>query len=140
MKQISDKLYVAPQLAADDIRQAKAKGVAAIINNRPDNEEPGQPSAARNREVAESEGLGYAHIPVGPGQLDESHVRAFQKVVSEADGPVVAHCKSGTRSATLHVLGEVLDGRMRKDEVASLGARLGLDLSGAVRWLEARGR
>ena len=53
---------------------------------------------------------------------------------------MLAHCKTGTRSATLYIIGEVLGGRMRKDEVTPLGERLGLDLSGAVKWLDAHGR
>jgi uncharacterized protein (TIGR01244 family) len=140
MKQVSDKLFVAPQLTADDIIRAKAKGFAAIINNRPDREEPGQPSAAEMRNVAEAEGLIYSHIPVAPGKVDERQLRAFQKVVSEAGGPVLAHCKTGTRSATLYAIGEVLDGRMNTDEVVPFGRQVGLDLSGAVNWLNASRR
>jgi len=140
MKQISDKLYVGPQLGADDIRQAKANGFAAIINNRPDGEEPGQPRAAENGAVAESEGLGYSHIPVMPGQVSEGQVRAFHKALSEAGGPVLAHCKTGARSATLYAIGEVLDGRMRKDEMVQLGHSLSLDISDAVKWLDGHGR
>ena len=140
MKQISDKLYVGPQLGADDIRQAKANGFAAIINNRPDGEEPGQPRAAEHGAVAESEGLGYRHIPVMPGQVSEGQVRAFQKALSEAGGPVLAHCKTGARSATLYAIGEVLDGRMRKDEMVQLGHSLSLDISDAVKWLDGHGR
>ncbi|MGN6769310.1 MAG: TIGR01244 family sulfur transferase [Rhizobiaceae bacterium] len=139
MKQVSEKLYVSPQLRADEIHQAKAKGFAAIINNRPDGEEPGQPGATENRMLAHSEGLSYIHIPIVPGQISEGHVRAFQKAVLEAGGPVLAHCKTGTRSATLYAIGEVLDRRMGKDEVARLGQRLGLDISAAVKWLEANG-
>jgi uncharacterized protein (TIGR01244 family) len=139
MKQVADKLFIAPQLTAEDIRAAKAKGFAAIVNNRPDGEEAGQPSAADNRRVAEAEGLGYAHIPISAGQVTEDKVRAFQNAVSQADGPVLAHCKTGTRSATLYAIGEVLDGRMAKSEIASLGQRLGVDLSGAVKWLDANG-
>lgn len=79
MKQISDTLYIAPQLTADDIRQAKAKGFAAIMNNRPDGEEPGQPSAAENRKVAEGEQLAYGgrvrEGARGPRQ-DLSHAEA----------------------------------------------------------------
>lgn len=140
MKQVSQSLHVSKQPGADDFRQAKAKGIAAIINNRPDGEEPGQPSAAERRMVAKAEGLGYSHIPVVPGLVSEDQVRAFQKAVSEATGPVLAHCKTGTRSAILYAIGEVLDGRMKKEEVAPLGQRLGLDLSGAVKWLDAHGR
>ncbi len=140
MKQISDKLFVRSQLTADDIRQARVQGFAAIINNRPDGEEPGQPTAAQSRSVAEGEQLAYTHIPVITGQVSEGQVRAFQKALSEAGGAVLAHCKTGTRSATLYAIGEVLDGRMERDEVVPLGQSVGLDLSGAVKWLDAHGR
>ena len=140
MKQISDRLYVGPQLTAEDIRHAKSQAFAAIVNNRPDGEEPGQPSAAENRSVAEDAQLAYTHIPVTAGQIDETQVRAFQEALSQANGPVLAHCKTGTRSAMLYAIGEVLDGRMSKDRVIPFGQSAGLDLSGAVRWLDAHGR
>jgi len=137
MKQVSDKLFIAPQLTADDIRAAKAKGIAAIVNNRPDGEEPGQPTSSENRRIAQTEGLGYTHVPVVPGQVTKGHVADFQAALAQAEGPVLAHCKTGTRSATLYAIGEVLDGRMAKSDVMPLGERLGVDLSGAVKWLDA---
>ncbi|EHK52517.1 TIGR01244 family sulfur transferase [Allomesorhizobium alhagi] len=140
MKKISDRLYVGPQLTAHDISRAKSQGFAAIMNNRPDGEEPGQPSAAENRSVAEGELLAYTHIPVTAGEISEGQVRAFQQALSRAAGPVLAHCKTGTRSAVLHAIGEVLDGRMEKNEVIPFGQSVGLDLSGAVKWLDANGR
>ena len=139
LKKVSDKLYVGAQVTPDDIRRAGAEGITAIVNNRPDGEEAGQPAAADNRQVAAAAGLGYAHIPVVSGRIEESHVRDFQKAVGAARGPVLAHCRSGTRSLTLHAIGEVLDGRMAKEEVMAFGQRLGFDLSGAVKWLETRG-
>ncbi|MFU0506600.1 protein tyrosine phosphatase family protein [Pseudaminobacter sp. NGMCC 1.201702] len=140
MKQISERLHVGPQLTAKDISRAKSQGFAAIINNRPDGEEPGQPSAAENRSVAEGEELAYTNIPVTAGEISESQVRAFQVALTQADGPVLAHCKTGTRSATLYAIGEVLDGRLSKDRVIPFGQSVGLDLSGAVKWLDAHGR
>ena len=139
MKKVTDKLHVGTQVTAGDIERAKGEGIAAIVNNRPDGEEAGQPTAADVRRAAEAAGLGYTHLPVVSGRIGEDDVRAFQKAVAAAPGPVLAHCRSGTRSLTLHVLGEVLDGRMKKDEVVPFGQRLGYDLSGAVKWLEARG-
>jgi uncharacterized protein (TIGR01244 family) len=139
VKKISDRLYVGPQLTAEDISRAKSRGFAAIINNRPDGEEPGQPSAAENRSAAEREQLAYTHIPVTAGQIGEGQVRAFQKAIAEADGPVLAHCRSGARSAILYAIGEVLDGRMDRNEVVPWGRKFGLDLSGAVKWLDAHG-
>jgi uncharacterized protein (TIGR01244 family) len=140
MKKVTDKLYVAPQLSAEDIRAARTNGVAGIINNRPDGEEAGQPASSENRQVAEAEGLGYTYIPVVPGRIDRDQVERFKRALEQTDGPVLAHCKTGTRSATLHAIGEVLDGRMDKSEILPLGQRLGLDLSGAVKWLDANGR
>ncbi|QPC86940.1 TIGR01244 family phosphatase [Mesorhizobium sp. NBSH29] len=139
MKKINEKLFIAPQLTAETIRQAKAEGITAIINNRPDGEEAGQPSAAENSKVAAAEGLGYTHIPIVPGQITQDKVRAFQDAVAQAPGPVLAHCKTGTRAAMLHVIGEVLDGRMDMREIAPLGQTLGTDLSGAEKWLSANG-
>lgn len=137
MKQVSAKLHVSTQVTAVDLAKAKAAGVTAIINNRPDGEEPGQPSAAENAAAAADLGLGYSHIPVAPGQYSLDEVRAFQAAMTAADGPVLAHCKTGTRSASLYAIGEALDGRMSRDDILSLGQLLGLDLAGAVRWLDA---
>jgi len=139
MKKVTDKLHVGSQVTVDGIGRAKGEGIAAIVNNRPDGEEAGQPAAAQVRKAAEAAGLGYIHLPVVSGRIEEDEVRAFQKAVAAAPGPVLAHCRSGTRSLTLYVLGEVLDGRMNKDEVIPFGQRLGFDLAGAVKWLEARG-
>lgn len=140
MKQVSEKFFIAPQLTADDIRASKAKGIASIVNNRPDGEEAGQPTSSENRRIAQAEGLDYAHIPVVPGQITSRHVTDFQAALAGADGPVLAHCKTGTRSATLYAIGEVLGGRMAKDAVMPLGERLDVDLSGAVKWLDANQR
>jgi len=137
MKQVSDKLFVSPQVTQTELVQAKAAGISAIINNRPEDEEPGQPSAASNAASAAELGLGYTHIPVAQGQYSLERVRAFQAAIAAAEGPVLAHCKTGTRSASLYAIDEVLVGRMTKDDVAALGQSIGLNLSGAVRWLDA---
>lgn len=137
MKQISDKLYISAQPTQADIDHARSLGIVGIINNRPAGEEPAQPDVAESRAAAEGLGLKYWHVPVVPGQITLEQVRALQGALASAEGPVLAHCKSGTRSASLYAIGEVLDGRMGKDEVVPFGRDLGLDLSGAARWLDA---
>ena len=42
-KTLSASLSVAPQLTAGDVAEAARAGFRAIIDNRPDGEEPGQP-------------------------------------------------------------------------------------------------
>lgn len=137
LTRIDDTLSVASQPTLSEIEALKDGGATALINNRPDGEEPGLPGTAAEAEAARAAGLAYHHIPVTGPTLGRAEIDAFRAAVRAAPGPVVAHCRSGTRSLTLHVLGEVLDGRLRRDEVAAFGTRHGFDLSGAVAWLDA---
>ena len=135
---ITDKLAVAGQPNPEDFSRLAADGFAAVVNNRPDGEEPGQPGNAAEQAAAREAGLAYTHIPVATPAITEADIRAFQAAVARADGPVLAHCKGGARALTLHVLGEVLDGRMSARDVPAFGARFGFDLKGAESWLAAR--
>jgi uncharacterized protein (TIGR01244 family) len=137
MKQVTTKLWIAPQPTAADFEEAKANGIRRIINNRPDGEDQDQPTAKESAAKATELSLSYVHIPVVPGKVTTEKVRAFQTALAEADGPVLAHCKTGTRSLTLWAIGEVLDGRMTDAEVDGLGSRMGADLAGAKNWLKA---
>lgn len=133
---VNDLLSVAGQPDAAAFGAFAAQGFAAVINARPDGEEPGQPGNAGEKAAATAAGLSYSFVPVKGPEITEADIRAFQAVMAEAKGPVLAHCKSGTRALTLYTLGEVLDGRMTLDEVEAFGGSLGFDLSGARRWLE----
>ncbi|WP_306224663.1 bifunctional sulfur transferase/dioxygenase Blh [Bosea beijingensis] len=132
---IDDRLTVASQPHQEALAALAAAGFATIINNRPDGEEPGQPGNAAEKAVLERPGLAYHFIPVTGATITEADIRSFQEAVSGAKGPVYAHCRSGTRSLTLHVLGEVLAGRMKPGDVEAFGRAHGFDLSGAVQWL-----
>lgn len=133
---ITDRLSVAGQPAAAEFGAIADAGFSSVLNLRPDAEEPGQPGTRAEKAAAEDAGLDYAFVPVTGPTITEADVRAFQQVVTDASGPVLAHCKSGTRALNLHAIGEVLDGRMGRDEVESFGQARGFDLSGAGRWLD----
>ncbi|WP_342150336.1 TIGR01244 family sulfur transferase [Methylorubrum sp. SB2] len=134
---IDQKFSVAGQPSPEEIAALGREGVALLINNRPDGEEPDQPGSATERAAAEAAGIGYLDLPVTGPTITRAAVEDFSAAVAAAPGPVVAHCRSGTRSLTLWALGEVLAGRLRRDDVSELGARHGFDLSGAVHWLDA---
>jgi uncharacterized protein (TIGR01244 family) len=136
---IDPTFSVAGQPSLDEIAALGREGVALLINNRPDGEEPGQPGSAAERAAAEGAGLAYLDLPVTGPAITRAAVEAFHAAVEAAPGPVVAHCRSGTRSLTLWVLGEVIAGRLRREDLPELGARHGFDLSGALRWLDANG-
>jgi uncharacterized protein (TIGR01244 family) len=133
---ITETLTVAGQPEPKAFPGLARDGFAALVNVRPDGEEPGQPGHAAEKHAAESTGLAYRFVPVSGATITTADIRAFQQAMGEAGGPVFAHCKSGTRALSLHVLGEVLDGRMKRDEVEPFGRSHGFDLSGGVRWLE----
>lgn len=133
---INDRLWVAPQPDVKTFTALVADGYTTIINVRPDAEEPGQPGNSAEKRAATDAGLNYAFVPVSGAAITEADIRAFQQAMERTQGPVIAHCKSGTRALMLHVLGEVLDGRMRREDVDAFGRSYGFDLSGATRWLE----
>lgn len=131
---ITDRLTVASQPDIGSIADL-AKDYATLINLRPDGEEANQPGNNAEHAAATDAKLGYAFLPVTGSTITEADIRAFQHAMNSADGPVYAHCKGGTRVLTLYVLGEVLDGRMRGEEVEAFGKARGYDLSRAARWL-----
>lgn len=107
MNRLTDTLSVRPQMTAADIRDAADKGFTAIINNRPDEEEPDQPTSDTLAAAAQAVGLDYHHIPVTGDGIGDDDVARFARAVADANGPVAAFCRTGTRSATLWALSEV---------------------------------
>lgn len=135
---IDGRLTVAGQPEIADFSSLSAQGYKSIINARPDGEDHDQPGNMREKSAAGTAGLAYNFIPVTGPTMTEADIRAFQQAMAEADGPVFAHCKGGTRALTLYVLGEALDGRIGQDQIEAFGTTHGFDLSGAVRWLQRR--
>ncbi len=72
--------------------------------NRPDFEEPGQPPLAVLRAAAEAAGLTFHHVPVSGGMFPSEALAEFRRIRQEATGPVLAYCRSGTRSITMDAL------------------------------------
>lgn len=132
---ISEKLSVSSQPSVDDIRSLREQGFATLINNRPDAEDAAQPGSDAERQAAEHCSLSYAFVPITLGTITEADVRAFQKALDASDGPVFAHCKSGTRSLSLYLIGEVFDRRMAAENVVEFGRARGFDTSAAAAWL-----
>ncbi|MUZ64200.1 MBL fold metallo-hydrolase [Agrobacterium vitis] len=133
---ISDTFTISSQPSMDEIAALAADGFTTLINLRPDAEE-GAPGTKVEREAAQKAGLDYHFIPVTMADFTEADVEAF-RAASRGGAKVFAHCRSGLRALTLHVLGAVLNGEMSVDEVSSFGSAHGMDLSAAVAWLHRR--
>ncbi len=98
---LSDRVAVAGQVRPDDVGRIARAGFVAIINNRPDGEAPDQPTSLSLETEARRHGLAYWHVPITPGEMSEKDVRAFAAALGEADGPVLAFCRTGARSTNL---------------------------------------
>ena len=126
---LSPGLSVTGRLDRADIDALAQAGVRTIVNNRPDGEDPGQLPAAEARKLAEAHGIAYHHIPVTAASLTKSDVDAFATTLQTAAAPVVAHCRSGTRSTLLWALTRLREGA---DPLALIAeaARHGIDIAG----------
>ena len=100
---LDDRVLVAGQIRPDQIAEAAVLGVTTIVNNRPDGEEAGQPTAAEIEAAAKAAGLAYRSIPIsggfGPDQIAE-----MAEAMEAAEGKLLAFCRSGTRSTFLWAL------------------------------------
>lgn len=124
---LTDTFTVSPQLRPEEMQSLAEAGYGTIICNRPDGEEAGQPTAEAMRDAAKAAGLSFHHIPVAGGEFPPGAIAAFAKVRQEANGKVVAYCRTGTRSITLDTLANIenLDAAERIERAR----RAGYDLS-----------
>jgi uncharacterized protein (TIGR01244 family) len=103
-RRIDETIFVAPQVAPQDLADAAALGVMHVINNRPDDEDAGQPSGELIAAAAQTAGLTYTAIPVTHAGFSHAQVEAMAAAMEQAKGPVLAYCRSGTRSTYLWAL------------------------------------
>ncbi len=94
---ITPDYSVAGQITAADLPAIVAQGFRAIMCNRPDFEDPGQPEFARIEAAAREYGLVSAHVPVISGAIQPEDVEAFRAALAELPRPVLAYCRSGAR-------------------------------------------
>jgi uncharacterized protein (TIGR01244 family) len=125
LRPLSPTVSVSAQLALDDMPAVAAAGFGRVISNRPDGEEPGQPSASQMEAAARDAGLAFVWVPVTglPGSDQVAAVAA-----SLADGvPTVMFCRSGMRSASAWAMAQRLQG-VDADVLREVAASAGYDL------------
>ena len=125
IRPLSPTVSVSAQLSPGDLPALAAAGFGRVISNRPDGEDPGQPSAAAMEAAARDAGLGFVWIPVSglPGSDQVAAVAA-----TLADGvPTVMFCRSGMRSTAAWAMAQRLDGA-DADALRETAATAGYDL------------
>lgn len=130
-RRVTDDFTTAPQISVADVDEAARLGFRTIINNRPDGEAPGQPASAEIEAAAKAAGLAYFHVPVVGGPTPQQ-VEAVGRILETAERPVLAFCRSGTRSIVTWSLVQAQSGARPRDELVRLGRDAGYDLSGVL--------
>lgn len=128
IRQVTDSFAVAPQISEDDVAEIAASGFKTIIANRPDGEGGiDQPRMGAIRAKAEELGLTFVAIPFS-GAPTPDILERIGAALAEAPSPVLAYCRTGTRSITAWALTH--GGQGAADDIIQAGANAGYDLNG----------
>lgn len=101
LQTITDQYAVAPQIDVSDVETLAELGYVTVICNRPDFEDPDQPSAAEIATACKALDLAFYHIPVTTMPIAEADVTQHNDIVANANGKVLGYCRSGQRSAVI---------------------------------------
>jgi sulfide:quinone oxidoreductase len=96
--ELAPEVFVSGQLFESDVKLLAKQGVLSIMNNRADNESPGQPLSADLQKVAEELGVTFVHFPVTPGPLSDEDIAAFAKACEDLKRPLHIFSRTGGRS------------------------------------------
>lgn len=130
-RRVTDQLQVSPQIGLAEVAEAAALGVILIVNNRPEGESDDQTPGPEIEAAARAAGLAYVAIPVTHAGFSAPQVTAMADALNSASGPVLAYCRSGTRSTLLWALAEASAGG-DPNALTNMAAKAGYDL-GPVR-------
>lgn len=103
-------------------------GIGLIVNNRPEGESDDQVPGSEIESAAHAAGLDYVAIPVTHAGFSEGQMKAMAAALARTDKPVLAYCRSGTRSTLLWALAQASEGK-QPDELAAAAAQAGYDLT-----------
>ncbi len=124
-------IHTAGDVGPDDVPAIAAAGIRHVIDLRPDGETPGFDEA----EAMRAAGIRYDNLPIaGADDLSRERVAAFDRLLAEADGPLLVHCASSNRVGAMAALRAAwIEGKPVEEAIAE-GRAWGLrSLEDAVR-------
>lgn len=127
-RRLTDRIFVSPQIDVLQVAEAAQQGIRVIINNRPEDESDDQTPGAEIAAAAAAAGIAYRAIPITHAGFSEGQVAAMADALAGADGPVLAYCRSGTRSTLLWALAEARRG-ISPHSLTAAAAEAGYDVT-----------
>ena len=126
IKQLTENISVSAQIKHRDMAGIAKLGFKTVINNRPDREVPFQPRTKTLAARAKDAGITYLYLPVISGNMTQKNVDDFAALLTKAQGPVLAFCRTGTRSANLWAQANPED--LTRSDITHIGAQAGYAL------------
>lgn len=80
--------------------------------------------------AAKAEGLEWVYMPVESGNITDQDVERFAPMIRDAEKPVLAFCRSGTRCTVLWALSSARD--HQPEEILSRARNAGYDITGLI--------
>lgn len=109
-----------------------------MICNRPDGEGNDQPRYADIEKTAQEVGLQARYLPAEPGKVNDDQAHQFGEMLAALPNPILAYCRTGTRSATLWALSQ--SGKLPLADIVEAAGRAGYDVKAAVSRATSAGR
>ncbi|XQW83884.1 TIGR01244 family sulfur transferase [Thalassotalea piscium] len=127
IQQLSKYVYIADQVNTSDIETLKALGIHAVINNRPDNEEVGQPLSDELSKSMKASGIEYAYLPITPCVYTETNIEEFSVLFNAMKKPILLFCRTGNRAVNLWALSQM--NKYGKKNVIDKAKNIGFDVA-----------
>ena len=138
IKTINAEISVAPQITPDEVQKLADQGFRALICNRPDGEAADQPNFSEIEAAAKKAGLEIRNLPIVSGKVSNQDAADFGAAMQELPRPILAYCRTGTRSATLWSLSQA--NRMSVADILAATKAAGYDMGGVVRRIANGGK
>ena len=138
IKDINKRISVSPQITAADVKAIADAGFRAIICNRPDGEGADQPTFEEIDTAAKAAGLETLYLPIVSGKVEDADAAKFGDARDALPGPVLAYCRTGTRSATLWSLSQAKS--LPVSDIPAATKSAGYDMGGVVRRIANGGK
>jgi uncharacterized protein (TIGR01244 family) len=127
-RQLSPRILTSPQITVAEVDEAASQGIGLIINNRPEDESDDQTPGAAIAAAAAAAGIAYVAIPVTHAGFSDGQVKAMAAALASTTAPVLAYCRSGTRSTLLWALAEASRGESPQ-ALAAAASEAGYDVT-----------
>ena len=111
IEKIADYLYVSNQLEERTAKRVPSYGIKTVICNRPDGEAANQPDFESVKNWLLAAGVEKViYMPIVMDGIDDAALNAFQEAVAQSPAPILAYCRTGTRSSMMWALNQAKRG------------------------------